>query len=92
MNEIINKKIFWVIISLTLAIIFMNIFSNKIVDMVISKHYDQIATEVINKLQKEYCPSPYGPGIDPDKVNIDELMKSSGEWNKTWGEQKYDTE
>jgi hypothetical protein len=92
MNEIFNKKLFWLVVALTLIVFFINVFSNKVVDMVISKHYDSIAEEVIKKLQKEYCPSPYGPGIDPDKINVDELMKASSEWNKTWGEQKYDAE
>lgn len=92
MNEILNKKLFWLVVGLTLMVFFVNVFSEKLVDVVISKHYESIAEEVIKKLQKEYCPSPYGPGVDPDKINVDELMKTSSEWNKTWGEQKYDAE
>jgi hypothetical protein len=92
MNEILNKKLFWLVISLAFGMFFINMFSNKIVDMVISNHYEDIAEIVVKKLQKEYCPSPYGPGVDPDKINIDELMKASSEWDKTWGEQKYDAE
>ena len=30
---------------------------------------NRAADKVIERLQKEYCPSPYGPGLDPDKVN-----------------------
>ena len=36
---------------------------------------DKIADRVIQKLQKEYSPSPYGPGIDPDKLDPDKLKK-----------------
>ena len=36
---------------------------------------DKTADRVIEKLQKEYSPSPYGPGIDPDKVSPDAFRK-----------------
>lgn len=87
MKEIINKKILWIVIGLSFLCLFTILFSNKLADTIIEKHYNKIADKVIQKLQKEYCPSPYGPGIDPDKINIDKLMNSK-EWNKTWGEQK----
>jgi hypothetical protein len=29
---------------------------------------DKVANKVIERLQKDYSPSPYGPGFDPDKV------------------------
>jgi hypothetical protein len=29
---------------------------------------ERITNKVIQKLQKEYGPSPYGPGFDPDKI------------------------
>jgi hypothetical protein len=32
---------------------------------------------VIERLSKPYSPSPYGPGLDPDKVNPDALKKTS---------------
>lgn len=38
---------------------------------------DKIANQVIQKLQKEYSPSPYGPGIDPDKLDLEKLKKES---------------
>jgi hypothetical protein len=31
---------------------------------------DRVADRVIEKLFKEYSPSPYGPGVDPDKTDI----------------------
>ena len=33
------------------------------------------ADKVIEKLQKEYSPSPYGPGVDPDRFNSDTVKK-----------------
>lgn len=30
---------------------------------------EKAADRVIEKLQKEYSPSPYGPGLDPDKLS-----------------------
>lgn len=38
---------------------------------------DKVADKVIQKLQKDYSPSPYGPGIDPDKLDMDRLKKQS---------------
>jgi len=34
---------------------------------------DKTADRVINKLKKDYSPSPYGPGFDPDKISTDGL-------------------
>jgi len=31
---------------------------------------DHIADKVIEKLEKEYSPSPYGPGLNPDRVDV----------------------
>jgi hypothetical protein len=31
---------------------------------------DHVSDKVIEKLSKEYSPSPYGPGLDPDKVDV----------------------
>jgi len=30
---------------------------------------DKVADKVIEKLEKPYSPSPYGPGLDPDKLD-----------------------
>jgi len=43
---------------------------------------DKIANRVIYKLQKDYSPSPYGPGIDPDRLDVDAVKK--GKTVKTW--------
>ena len=30
-------------------------------------------TEVLEEIQKDYSPSPYGPGINPDRVNLEAI-------------------
>lgn len=35
----------------------------------------RVHNKVMEKLQKDYSPSPYGPGMDPDKVNPDMFKK-----------------
>jgi hypothetical protein len=94
MNQILEKKMFWVVVGLTIVLFFINLFSDKLIDKAIEKHYEGIAEEVVKKLQKEYCPSPYGPGIDPDKIDINKFLPLSSveSWEKTWGEQKHESE
>jgi len=41
---------------------------------------------VLQRLQKEYSPSPYGPGLDPDKLNPNVLRKKVSEVGKTWSD------
>jgi hypothetical protein len=36
---------------------------------------DIVTNRVMQKLQKEYSPSPYGPGFNPDKVDPDFFKK-----------------
>lgn len=57
-----NKKI---LITLTISLIFVLFAGNTMVDKIVNR--------VIQKLQKEYSPSPYGPGFDPDKLDIEKL-------------------
>jgi len=65
MDDLKKNKLFWV------AIIFavLNFGGFFVSKFVISKTTDK----VIEKLQKEYSPSPYGPGLDPDKVDPESL-------------------
>lgn len=39
---------------------------------------DKIADRVVLKLQKSYSPSPYGPGLDPDKIDAEAIKDR---WN-----------
>jgi len=56
-----NNKL-WVVGGLVAALLVVVVGGNWIID--------KVADRVIQKLQKEYSPSPYGPGVDPDKIDI----------------------
>jgi hypothetical protein len=60
-----NNKLFWVVIFLVAALVVVW-FGGKFV-------IDKVSDRVIQKLQKEYSPSPYGPGFDPDKIDPEKL-------------------
>jgi hypothetical protein len=61
MEDLKNNKMLWILIGVTIFNIGAFI-AGKIV-------IDKAADRVIQKLQKDYSPSPYGPGFDPDKVS-----------------------
>lgn len=73
MKNLIDSKLFWFSLTLGVSMLFMLVFSKEISNEIVKKHYNQIADEVVKKLQKEYSPSPYGPGIDPDKIDLEKL-------------------
>jgi hypothetical protein len=64
-----NNKLLWVVIALTIVMVVVGIGSKVFVD--------KVANRVIQKLQKDYSPSPYGPGIDPDKLDAEKLKSST---------------
>jgi hypothetical protein len=57
-----NNKI---LITLAISSLFILFAGNIMVDKIVNR--------VIQKLQKEYSPSPYGTGFDPDKIDIEKL-------------------
>lgn len=61
MEEFKKNKVLLFVVALTL----INLLVFGLGKIVIEK----ISDRVIEKLQKEYSPSPYGPGFDPDKVS-----------------------
>ena len=73
-EEFKKRKILWLVVFFATFNILVYVFSQVIVDAV--------ADRVIEKLEREYSPSPYGPGIDPDKVNFDFLKMSLPEKNE----------
>ena len=89
-----ENKFFWIMIFLTLIVLFIG-FGNKLI-------VDKITDQVILKLQKDYCPSPYGPGLDPDKIDPDKIIKKDQlknikkvtfeekpvEWDINWEKQR----
>jgi len=37
---------------------------------------DKISDKVIERLQRDYSPSPYGPSVDPDKIDMEKFKKT----------------
>lgn len=65
---------------------------------------DFMTDKVVEKLQKKHCPSPYGPGVDPDKMDISMFHKPKAQlkspppsvqpikkavWEDQWEEDRY---
>jgi hypothetical protein len=67
MNNL-NNKFFCIIAGLTAAMLFIGIGSKVFVD--------KVADVVIERLKQKYSPSPYGPGIDPDKIDVEKMKKN----------------
>jgi len=67
MNNAMNNKFFWIVAGLTGAMLLIGIGGKVFVD--------KVADVVIEKLKKDYSPSPYGPGIDPDKIDVSKIKK-----------------
>lgn len=75
MQELKKNPVFWAVIVITgLNLCFFG-FDWLIVD--------RVATRVIERLQKGYSPSPYGPGVDPDKIDPRSLQKKLYEMQQT---------
>jgi hypothetical protein len=65
MNNI-NNKFFWVVVALTSFMLVVGVGGKFFVD--------RVADVVVEKLKKKYSPSPYGPGLDPDKIDVSKLQ------------------
>jgi hypothetical protein len=63
-----NKAAFW-----TVVILGINVLLFTVIEVATWR----ATNKVIQRLQKDYSPSPYGPGLDPDRVNIDSLRKKT---------------
>lgn len=70
MEDIRNNKIIWAVLAITLT--------NIIVFGVGKVMVDKVTDRVIERLQREYSPSPYSPGFDPDKINPIDSSLSHG--------------
>ena len=87
-----ENKWIWVIF----GVVLLNIVGFAASELLVRR----TTTKVIEKLQKEYSPSPYSPGIDPDKVNPDFFKKKETanppkairqpepSWEDTWEKQR----
>lgn len=68
MEDLLKNKFFWVALALGAVLLFVGGGGNGFID--------RIADRVIIKLQKEYSPSPYGPGIDPDCIDVEKIRRA----------------
>lgn len=68
MNDNNNKSLIYVVIGLAVFLVAVVFGGNFVMD--------KIANKVIIKLQKEYSPSPYGPGLDPDKIDPEKIRNA----------------
>lgn len=66
MDDLKNNKLVWVVIAT--SVFLFGIIGFRLM-------VNQVSNHVIEQLQKEYSPSPYGPGVDPDKVSPDVLQQ-----------------
>jgi hypothetical protein len=73
-----NNKLLWIVAAITL----FNVGGLLVGNVLINKAADK----VIERLQKGYSPSPYGPGLDPDKVNIDSARPKAAAFKTTYQE------
>lgn len=62
-----KDSFFWVVVGLLGLVLVVAVGGKFLID--------RIADRVIQKLQKDYSPSPYGPGIDPDRLDAELLKK-----------------
>jgi len=60
-----NKKLLYVFFALTALLVAFSLG----VDFFVEK----VSERVIYKLRQDYSPSPYGPTIDPDKLDLEKL-------------------
>lgn len=75
MDELKKNKLLWVVALLTVCNVGVCVVGRVVVE--------KAADRVIQKLQKDYSPSPYGPGLDPDKVRLDATPRDAGPAKKT---------
>ena len=69
MDNLFKNKLFW----LCMGLFVFNIFFFAAGKVVV----DKTADEVIERLESEYSPSPYGPGFDPDIVEPEAIRQKS---------------
>ena len=62
-----HNQLLWSIVLMGFIILIVGVGGNFVIE--------KISNRVIQKLQRDYSPSPYGPGIDPDKLDVQQVFK-----------------
>jgi hypothetical protein len=65
MEDLLKNKLFWVVI--VIGVLFLGVIKGG--DILVNK----IAERAVERLLQEYSPSPYGPGVDPDKIDAERM-------------------
>jgi len=60
-----NNVLFYAFLALTAVLL---VFS-----LGVGVFVEKVSDRVVQKLKQEYTPSPYGPTIDPDKVDLNKV-------------------
>jgi hypothetical protein len=60
-----NNVLFYTFVSLTVLLLVFGLGVTVLVE--------KVSDRVIQKLKQDYTPSPYGPTIDPDKVDLNKV-------------------
>lgn len=60
-----TNKLLYVVLGLTTLLLVFGLGVNLFVD--------KVSDRVIQRLKQDYSPSPYGPTIDPDKVDLNKV-------------------
>lgn len=68
MEDLLKNKLFWICVGLLMF--------NACVFVVGKAVVDKAADEVMERLEKDYSPSPYGPGYDPDVVRPESMPQN----------------
>lgn len=67
MNNVTESKFFVPVATLGGVLLLFALFNRVIVD--------KVAERVVQKLQRDYTPSPFAPGFDPDKIDMSKIKK-----------------
>jgi hypothetical protein len=60
-----TNKLLYILLTLTSLLLIFGLGVNLFVD--------KVSDRVIQKLKQDYSPSPYGPTIDPDKIDLNKV-------------------
>lgn len=60
-----TNKLFYIFVFLTVLLLVFGLGVNLFVE--------KVSDRVIQKMKQDYSPSPYGPTIDPDKVDLNKV-------------------
>lgn len=64
-----SKKVIVIVVVFILSIFILKIGGDFLITC--------LADRVVEKIKQDYSPSRYGPGINPDKLEVDRIQKKN---------------